>query len=514
MDELATHQDTGTQSTNSHIGGLHQQVKESAREAAKATKVYLATREKDPNMALTTRYIMELISTLTAGEVMARATAEATIHPSPTARIHALMSYEAAKKTWHHLMTSGQKKPNPDTHTNLRWATMCMIMKLEGTKTKRWRATTQLMNWVANKIPIMATPAMREIFPALDLKHNLPPYSELVNTATMRQWGIRGMDQLCAAEKEIPTTLRYSQEEWEAGQYCEKKLAAIADHPLGTKICQLNTLFLLCAVADLYNQDTIWLGRRNAQPGAKRAAKTALRHMAMKGTSHYLDTSEVDYDESTLESAINKAFSKDKSRLATLLKETHEATVRGRGQMMDDRFTRKGTKCPDCALVNVESIIILDPTNPAKGVNEHLAGQCGQESGAHKNAKRKASPSGENMHAKRGNNEQYRPTPSTPTRGMPTRGMRGRGRGATFGGTPGRGSPFSNIAMNQQDRNHSRFNTHGHADQSQWQNNISQNNGVNNNRGAGYHTQDYRDHALGNQQNNEPWNNRDGNFRQ
>ena len=515
MEGLQTQRPTESLSANKHISAIITEIGAAAEKAAQTTKGYIASKDRDPEMAMSTKQIMDLISVLTVGEVLIRTTAEAILHPSPTARIHALSTNATARKIWTTIITTNQGSGNPstDTHTNLRSATMCMLLKLEGTDNPKWRGATQLMNWVANNIPIMATSNMRDIFPALDLKRNEhKPLASLLNKATKRQWGDKGLDQLLAADQEVPYPLRYTQEEWEAGHYCKRKLNAITGHPLGTKICQMNTLILLYAVADLYNEETVKLGKKGATPGAKRAAKEALRHMAMQGANNYLETSEVDYDGERLEQAIERAFESKKDRLGTLLRETHEATKRGGGPTMADRFSGKGTKCPDCARIDVERDIILDPATPHKGIIDHLLA-CGVQ----KNNKRKGSPHRDGNIPKRGNNEPLRTdrqSPGTSPRGMP-RGNRGtalgnrgnRGRGNNFGNSPRRGFAFPNFHQNL-----TRFQTSNNTEQGPWPNNMYQHIGGNNAQGAGYQTQEYRDNMAGTQ-NQEPWAHRGGHHR-
>ena len=496
MEDIADQKATESVTKNKHLCGLHEELGDIAKKAAQAMKNYVASKDRDPNMAQSIKQVMDLISALTVGEVIMRTTAEATIHPSPTARVHALMANEAAKKTWAEIMIS------PDTKTNLRKAAMCLLLKLEGTASPKWRGAAQLMNWVANGIPIMATPIMQDIFPSLDTKRSdRKAHSILMNTASTKQWG-----DMVAAEQEMPKLLRYSQEEWEAGKYCERKLKMMTGNPLAPKIYQINTLFLLGATADLYNKDTIAVGRKNTETGAKRAAKEGLRNAAMQGASQYLETIEVEYNETTLEKAIGKTFDMGKERLGALVKAAHEATKKGSGKTMDDTFGGLGTKCPDCARSGVDKDIILEPTNPAKGIHEHLF-HCGDQRG--KNNKRKdnwsESPLTESNKIKRGNYEQPRmdrQMPGTPVRGMSHRGRRARGS------NPGRGGYFGN-PPNHQEPNHGMFPNTGYYQQGQGPNNMDQNDLGNNGRGFGYHTQEYRNQVMDNhnqQKGQAPWN--------
>lgn len=512
MEDLASQKATETLSSNKHILGLHEQIGELAKTAAHTLQGYVASKDRDPEMALSTRLIMELISALTVGEVMTRTTAEAMLHPSPTARINALMTNKAARKLWAEIIISnhGKNKKGPDTQTNLRKAAMCLLLKIEGTGKPKWRGAVQLMNWVANKIPIMATPIMRDIFPSLDIKRiDRKAYSILMNTASTRQWGAEGVEGVWAAEQQMPKQLRYSQEEWEAGKYCDRKLEMFTDHPLAPKICQANTLFLLCAVAELYGEDTITLERRDTEPGARCAAKEGLRHAAMQGASLYLETSEVEYDETTLETAIAKAYEMGKERLGTMLKAAHEATKRGTGKTMTETFGGKGAKCPDCEKSNVDKDIILEQTRPAKGIHEHLY-ICGNQKG--NNNKRKGSPHRENNKPRRGNFEQSRVNrqmPGTPPRGMPHRGM------GTRGSNLGRGGYFGNSPRHHQE-NQGMFQNTGYDQQGQGLDNMNKGALGNNGRGFGYQTQEYRDQQTSTQ-NQQPgqgmWNYKDNHNR-
>ena len=442
--------------------------------------------------------LISCISTMTVGEIITKATAEANIHPSPTARTFATIKAKAGKKALKDNEETQKGKEPHKEDTMLQRAAECMLHKLEGTTSNRWRATTQLMTWVANNIPILATTLLPDIFTATNIKNkDREPNTVLMNTATPKQW-----NNLATAEREMPDLLKFKPEQWESGKDTNKhKLKTITNTALTQHIKKINALFLLEAVAELANIDSLREAKRNKvdhHEDSKRAAKEALRNSYMSGTRGYLDTSEAQYDEASLERAIKKVYESGKERLGKLVNQAHQDAKRdGTGNPMRRFLTEGNTECPDCKTAGVTKYLVGDPKNPAKVIFDHL-NHCGKEGRKRKGA----TPTEDNM-AKRNNLEPPRnggPPPGPSVRGASQRGRvhgnnRGRGNytGNTFRGQPewGPQAPWNT---------NSRGRYQGSPEMVQP---MQRNNG----QGFGYHTQEYRERndSRNFQQNQGPW---------
>ncbi len=144
--------------------------------------------------------LISCISTMTVGEIITKATAEANTHPSPTARTFATTKATAGRKAMKDIEETQKGKGSHKEDAMLQRAAECMLHKLEGTTSNRWRATTHLMTWVANNIPILATTLLPDIFTATNIKNkDREPNTVLMNTATPKQW-----NNLATAEREMP----------------------------------------------------------------------------------------------------------------------------------------------------------------------------------------------------------------------------------------------------------------------------------------------------------------------
>ena len=428
----------GSMNKNNKLQPLHKEIGDRAKTAHITLRGWIASRGENSDLTHCMDKIIEYISTLVVGEVVVKTTTEAAIHPSPTARINAAITNAAGRVTWSEITgldkesrTEGQAAKN--ANSMLRKAAMCMVYKLEGTSSPRWRATVQLMNWVAHGIPIIATPLLMDIFPTLEKANKArKPYSMLFNNATGHQW-----ENLAACEQDMPKILRCTKEDWESGNLCKEKRRLLKDHRLASKIRQLNTLFLLWAATRTCHDDTVAAGMGNKEPGSRRAAKEALRNAGMEGVERFLNTSEAEYNVTRLDKAIRNAQAKGKVRLAQLVNFAHEATVKGKGRGITAVFGGDGTECPDCKDMGIDKLITLDPADPAKNLNEHLP-HCGTTRGM-KN-KNRESPLAENQRDKRARYDQqgpHPPGPSTPTRGANQRGGFTRGYHRARGGFPG-----------------------------------------------------------------------------
>ena len=376
--------------------------------------------------------VIEFICALAVGDTIMKTTAEAAIHPSPTARINALMAKRSGMKTWSEITKSEgtdatNNQHSPDANTMLEKASMCILYRLEGTKSPEWRATVQLMNWIGNSIPILAIPLLLDIFPHIVSKDgDRKNYARMLNTATAKQW-----KDMAKGNQEMVEILKCTQDEWKSGKNRpEEKLRLLNQHSLAEMVRQFNALTLLWAVTALSHGDTMSTGLKNSEGDAKRAAKEVLRNSFIPGAFRFLDTSETEYNEQRMEAAIQECRDKGKQELARLLQDAHDATKRGNGRGIAEVFGDKRSKCPDCGKTGEVKVLTLNPSDPAQGVHEHLE-HCGEPTGKRKH--RDESPQ-----TYTGSKKQTRPEDTETER--PMTAMTARGRGTQ--GRTNRGFPF------------------------------------------------------------------------
>ena len=453
LESMANQEPPKSVASSEKLLELHQEIGKRAKEAQQILRKAISQRGTESDKTAAIKKIIEFICTLAVGDVIVTTTAEAAVHPSPTARIHALMANRTGMKTWSEITKSEEtagtnNQHSPDANTMLRKASMCLLYRLEGTRSPKWRATVQLMNWVANSIPILAIPLLLDIFPHMDLKNrDRKGYASLLNTATAKQWNDKA-----TGNQEMVKILRCSRDEWESGKnISEEKLRQLTQLPLAETVRQFNALALLWAVTALGHEDIVSTGRKNREGDAKRAAKEALRNSFIPSAFRFLDTSEVEYNEPRMEAAIQKCRDKGKHRLAQILQETHNATKKGDGKGIAEVFGDKGSKCPDCERTGEVKILILNPSDPAQGVHEHL-GHCGEPAGKRKH--RHESPQTYTDNKKRN-----RPEDTEAERPMTAMAARGRGaRGRNNRGFPlGRGGFHGNSPRDNHPSNKGRF---------------------------------------------------------
>ena len=139
----------GSMNKNNKLQPLHKEIGDRAKTAHITLRGWIASRGENSDLTHCMDKIIEYISTLVVGEVVVKTTTEAAIHPSPTARINAAITNAAGRVTWSEITgldkesrTEGQAAKN--ANSMLRKAAMCMVYKLEGTSSPRWRATVQL----------------------------------------------------------------------------------------------------------------------------------------------------------------------------------------------------------------------------------------------------------------------------------------------------------------------------------------------------------------------------------
>ena len=429
LESMANQEPPKSVASSEKLLELHQEIGKRAKEAQQILRKAISQRGTESDKTAAIKKIIEFICTLAVGDVIVTTTAEAAVHPSPTARIHALMANRTGMETWSEMTkpTATNNKHALDANTMLTKASMCLLYRLEGTKSPKWRATAQLMNWVANSIPILAIPLLLDIFPHWDTPNKeRKGYASLLNAATTKQWNDKA-----TGDQEMIEILKCSRDDWESGDNTsEGKLRLLTQHPLAENVNQFNTLALLWVVTELGHGDTRSTGLTNREGSAKRAAKEALRNSFIPGAFHFLNTSEVDYNEPRMEAAIQKSRDMGKHKLAQLLQEAHDATKRGNGKGIAKAFGDKGSKCPDCERTGEVKILILNPNDPAQGVHEHL-GHCGEPAGKRKH--RQESPQTYTENKKRNRPEE------TETE-RPMTAMTARGRGAR--GRNNRGLPF------------------------------------------------------------------------
>ena len=453
LESMAKQKPPESVASNKKLLGLQEEIGKRAGAAHQSLRGAISKRGMEADKTGAINKVIEFICTLAVGDVIMKTTAEASVHPSPTARITALMAERTGMKTWSEItkskeMAATDNRHSPDANTMLRKASMCLLYKLEGTKSPKWRATVQLMNWVGNNIPILAIPLLLDIFPHLDLKNrDRKGYASLLNTATAKQWNDKA-----TGNQEMVKILRCSRDEWESGKnISEEKLRLLTQHPLAENIRQFNALALLWAVTALGHENTMTTGLKNREGDAKRAAKEALKNSVIPGAFRFLNTSEVEYNEPRMEAAIQKCRDKGKDRLAKELQEAHNATKRGDGKGIAEVFGDKGSKCPDCEKTGEVKILILNPSDPAQGVHEHL-GHCGESAGKRKH--RHESPQ-----THMGNEKRNRPEDTEAERPMTAMAARGRGtRGRNNRGLPfGRGGFHGNSPIDSHPSNRGRF---------------------------------------------------------
>ena len=453
LESMANQKPPESVASNEKLLGLHEEIGKRAGAAHQILRGSISQRGMESDKTGAINKVIECICTLAVGDVIMKTTAEAAVHPSPTARIHALMANRTGMKTWSEITKSEEtagtnNQHSPDANTMLRKASMCLLYRLEGTRSPKWRATVQLMNWVANSIPILAIPLLLDIFPHMDLKtRDRKGYASLLNTATAKQWNDKA-----TGNQEMVKILRCSRDEWESGKnISEEKLRQLTQLPLAETVRQFNALALLWAVTALGHEDIVSTGRKNREGDAKRAAKEALRNSFIPSAFRFLDTSEVEYNEPRMEAAIQKCRDKGKHRLAQILQETHNATKKGDGKGIAEVFGDKGSKCPDCERTGEVKILILNPSDPAQGVHEHL-GHCGEPAGKRKH--RHESPQTYTDNKKRN-----RPEDTEAERPMTAMAARGRGaRGRNNRGFPlGRGGFHGNSPRDNHPSNKGRF---------------------------------------------------------
>ena len=428
LESIANQKPPESVASNEKLLGLHKEIGKRAGAAHQILRGAISQRGMESDKTGAINKVIEFICTLAVGDVIMKTTAEASVHPSPTARIHALMANRTGMKTWSEITkseetTATNNQHSPDANTMLRKASMCLLYRLEGTKSPKWRATVQLMNWVANSIPILAIPLLLDIFPHKDVPNrDRKGYASLLNAATAKQWNDKA-----TGDQEMIKILRCSRDDWESGKNTsEEKLRLLTQHTLAENVRQFNALALLWAVTALGHGDTMSTGLKNREGNAKRAAKEALRNAFIPGAFLFLNTNEVEYDEPRMEAAIQKSRDKGKHRLAQVLQEAHDATKRGDNKGIAEVFGDKGSKCPDCGKAGEEKILILNPSDPAQGIHEHL-GHCGESSGKRKH--RLESPqtyTGDEKRSRPEDTDTERPMTAMPARG---RGTRGRNNG-------------------------------------------------------------------------------------
>ena len=453
LDSMANQRPPESVATNKKLLGLYEEIGKRAGAAHQTLRGDLSKRGMEADKTGAINKVMEFVCALAVGDVIMKTTAEAAVHPSPTARIHALMANRTGKKTWSEItkseeMAATNNQHLPDANTMLRKASMCLLYKVEGTKSPKWRATVQLMNWVANSIPILAIPLLLDIFPHMDAQtRDRKGYASLLNTATAKQWNDKE-----TGDREMVKILKCSQDEWESGKNTPgEKLRLLTQHSLTEYVRQFNALTLLWAVTALCHGDTMMTGLKNREGNAKRAAKEALRNSFIPGAFHFLNTSEMEYNEPRMEAAIQRSREKGKLRLAQLLLETHNATKRGSSKGISEVFGDKGTKCPDCEKEGEVKILILNPSDPAQGIYEHL-GHCGESGGKKKHRLETPQPNtGTGKRNRQEATEMERPMTALPVKGRGTCSK--NNRGFPFG----RRGFHSNSPANNQPMNQKRF---------------------------------------------------------
>lgn len=485
-------------SKNTVLASLHELIAKRAMETHKVMDTHMQSRATQVDGTPWIESLVSFISTITIGEIITKATAEANTHPSPTARTFASTKATAGRKAMKDIEETQKGEGSHKEDAMLQRAAECLLYKLEGTTSHRWRATTQLMTWVANDIPMLATTLLPDIFPATNIrKKDREPNTVLMNTATPKQW-----NNLATAEKEMPDLLKFKPEQWESGKDTNKhKLKMITNTALTQHIKKLNALFLLEAVAELANIDSLREAKRNKvdhHEDSKRAAKEALRNSYISGARGYLDTSEAQYDEASLERAIKKAYESGKERLGKLVDQAHQDAKRdGTDNPMKRFLTEGNTACPDCNAARVTKYLVGDPKNPSKAIFDHL-NHCGEEG-----RKRKRATPTDNNGAKRNNLEP--PRNGGPSPGPSVRGASQRGR--VHGNNRGRGNYMGNTFRGQPEWGPQAPRNMNNREEYQGSPEMVQPMQRNNGQGFGYHTQEYRERndSRNFQQNQGPW---------